>query len=145
MNGLREQTVLAAQVAVLRRRVDAGPDGEGESTEFARGALDALVWLTRGGPAPLAGALALVPVEYELVVAEMATAEAIIHGRPSKCRDYARGVQHALMWARCATAAPPLPDRQGAQPPPVMRPSPSTRLVRGVSGGVSPTEEPVGR
>ena len=38
-----------------------------------------------------------------------AAAEAAIYGRPPTQRDYARGVEHALMWAQYATAAPPVP------------------------------------
>ena len=43
------------------------------------------------------------------VVHELAAAEAVIYGRRQSRREYARGVEHALMWAQYATAAPPAP------------------------------------
>lgn len=49
----------------------------------------------------------MLPVPLETLVNEPAAAEDIIHGRISRHRSYACGVEHALMWARCATAAPP--------------------------------------
>jgi hypothetical protein len=98
---LRERGVLAAQMAALRAQ------GESERREFHRGALDALRWLTEGGPGPLTGALGDRPVPAPAVVRELAAAEELIYGRPSKCRDYACGLEHALMWAQFATAAPP--------------------------------------
>lgn len=102
---LRDRQVLDAQIAELRAQLDATADGV--SSEFARGALEALGWLTRSGPAPLTGALGVLPVALEMIVAELATAEVLVHGRPSRRRDYARGVQHALMWAQYATATSP--------------------------------------
>lgn len=113
---LRERPVLAAQIAALRRQLeDRGAAGKG-SSEFPRGARDVLLWVTDGGPGPLTGTWAVAPVAWELIVAELAAAEDIIYGQPSGHRDYARGVEHALMWAQRATEAPPLP------PPPVATP-----------------------
>lgn len=111
---LRDRRLLDAQIAALHSQVDtaeavAAGGRNGGSSEFARGALDALEWLTCSGPAPLTGALAGRPVALEMIVAELATAEDLLYGRPSPRRDYARGVQHALMWAQFATAAPPTP------------------------------------
>lgn len=103
---LRERSVLAAQMAELRAREDVG------SPQFRRGALDALRWLCVGGPGPLSGELAGLPVRSQAIVRELAAAEAIIYGEPSACRDYACGLEHALMWAECATPAPPVPERR---------------------------------
>jgi hypothetical protein len=100
---LREHSVLTAQMAALR----AGDDGD--TRDFRRGALDGLRWLTAGGPGPFSGVLAGLPVSVQAIIRELAGAEAIIYGRPSACRDYACGVEHALMWAQFATAAPPVP------------------------------------
>ena len=77
--------------------------------EFVRRALDALQWLTDGGPGPLTADAAHKPVTVRAVVHELAAAEAAIYGRRPTQRDYARGVEHALMWAQYATAAPPVP------------------------------------
>ena len=103
---MRERSVLAAQMAALKVREDAG------TPEFRRGALDALQWLCAGGPGPLSGVLTGLPVPAKAIVRELAGAEAIIYGRPSRCRDYACGLEHALMWAQFATAAPPAPERR---------------------------------
>jgi hypothetical protein len=35
--------------------------------------------------------------------------EAIIYGPPSTGREYARGVEHALLWAESVTSGPPVP------------------------------------
>jgi hypothetical protein len=103
---MRERPVLAAQMAALEAREDAG------TPQFRRGALDALQWLCAGGPGPLTGVLTGIPVSSRAIVRELAGAEAIIYGRPSGSRDYACGLEHALMWAQFATAAPPAPDRR---------------------------------
>jgi hypothetical protein len=103
---LRERSVLAAQIAELQVRTDVA------SPEFRHGAVDALQWLCVGGPGPLSGVLAGLPVRSQAIVRELAAAEAIIYGEPSACRDYACGLEHALMWAECATPAPPAPERR---------------------------------
>ena len=72
------------------------------------GVVAALSWLTTGGPAPLTGALSAA-LDFGGIVRELAAAEAIIYGRTCTGRDYARGVEHALLWAEFATAAPPVP------------------------------------
>jgi hypothetical protein len=110
---LRERGVVAAQMAALREQ---GESGESDRREFHRGALDALRWLTEGGPGPLTGVVDGPPVSAHVVVRELAAAEELIYGRPSKHRDYAMGLEHALMWAQFATAAPPVPARHGALP-----------------------------
>jgi hypothetical protein len=69
------------------------------------GAAAALRWLTLGGPGPLTGALAT-PITFEAIVRELATAEAIIYGPPSDGRQYARGVEHALLWAETPRRGP---------------------------------------
>ncbi|MBN9099382.1 MAG: hypothetical protein J0I49_14900 [Pseudonocardia sp.] len=114
---LRDRQVLDAQIEALRVHVDRARDREDVTADFARGALKALGWVTAAGPGPLTGALAVAPVALERIVAELAAAEDIIYGRSSRQRDYARGVEHALMWAQFATAAPPLsPSPQEASP-----------------------------
>ena len=66
-------------------------------------------WLAQGGPGPLTTDVAQQPVTVRAVVHELAAAEAVIYGRRQSRREYARGVEHALMWAQYATAAPPAP------------------------------------
>lgn len=100
---LRPSEVLAAQIAALSAA------RKGTSSEFVRGALDALHWLVEGGPGPLTADAAHKPVTVRAVVHQMAAAEAVIHGRRLNRREYAQGVEHALMWAQYATAAPPVP------------------------------------
>ena len=104
---LRPSEVLAAQIAALRAI------STGTSSEFVRGALDALHWLIGGGPGPLTADAVHVPVTVRAVVHQLAAAEAVIHavihGRRLDRREYAQGVEHALMWAQYATAAPPVP------------------------------------
>src|SRR4051794_35437573 len=77
--------------------------------KFPLGALDALQWLINGGAGPLTGEATQKPVTVRDVVHELAAAEAAVYGRRPAQRDYARGVEHALMWAQYATAAPPVP------------------------------------
>jgi hypothetical protein len=106
---IRDRLALDAQITALRLHIDAMPVGGGAgatATSFQHGALDALVWITRGGHAPLTGALAVAPVLMELIVGELAAAQDILCGRPSRCRDFARGVDQALMWAQRASATP---------------------------------------
>jgi hypothetical protein len=100
---LRPSEVLAAQIAALRAI------STGTSSEFVRGALDALHWLIGGGPGPLTTGAAHTPVTVRALVHQLAAAEAVIHGRRRDRREYAQGVEHALMWAQYATAAPPVP------------------------------------
>jgi hypothetical protein len=59
-------------------------------------------------PLPSPGALSAA-LEFGGIVRELAAAEAIIYGPTCTGRDYARGVEHALLWAEFATAAPPVP------------------------------------
>jgi hypothetical protein len=115
---LRDRQVLAAQIAALSVDVARSRDREDVSTDFQRGALDALLWITDGGPAPLTGVLAVLPVPLEMIVGELAAAEDIIYGRPSRHRNHALGVEHALMWTQFANATPPVP-----QPPPSAGPA----------------------
>jgi hypothetical protein len=95
---LRQREVLDAQLTQCRR-VD---------NSFTRGAVAALHWLTEGGVGPLSGALAT-SITFQAIVHELAAAEAIIYGPPSTGREYARGVEHALLWAESATSGPPVP------------------------------------
>jgi hypothetical protein len=48
-------------------------------------------------------------------VHELAAAENLIYQRRSVRREFARGVQHALMWAQYASATPAVP---APRPPP---------------------------
>jgi hypothetical protein len=105
---LRPSEVLAAQIAALRA-ISTGTSSTGTSSEFLRGALDALHWLIGGGPGPLTTGAAHTPVTVRALVHQLAAAEAVIHGRRRDRREYAQGVEHALMWAQYATAAPPVP------------------------------------
>ena len=100
---VREPEVLAEQMAALRA------ESKRTASQFALGALDALRWLARGGPGPLTMDVAQQPVTVRAVVHELAAAEAVIYGRRQSRREYARGVEHALMWGQYATAAPPAP------------------------------------
>jgi CspA family cold shock protein len=95
---LRQRDILITQLASCQRN----------DSSFSRGAVAALRWLTVGGPGPLTGAAAA-PIDFGAIVHELAAAEAIIYGPPSTGRDYARGVEHALLWAEFATSAPPTP------------------------------------
>ena len=100
---VREPEVLAEQMAALCAA------SKRTASQFALGALDALQWLTHGGPGPLTTDVVQQPVTVRAVVHELAAAEAVIYGRRQSRREYARGVEHALMWAQYATAAPPAP------------------------------------
>jgi hypothetical protein len=108
---VREPAVLAEQMAVLCAESKRTP------SMFSLGALDALRWLTRGGQGPLTADDAPQPVTVRTVIHELAAAEAVIYGRQHSRREYARGVEHALMWAQYATSAPPMPLPK--TPPPV--------------------------
>lgn len=133
---LRDGKELAAQLAALSRHVtmSTAPPGDGArrggganargederdrgrppGTDFHRGAIGALRWLLEGGPGPLTGGMEGRPVSARAIVSELAAAEAIIYGGRSRRREYGQGVEHALMWAELATAAPPLPTRRSA-------------------------------
>lgn len=97
---LREPTAIAAELTALTAARSL-PGG------FRTGARAALLWATRGGAGPLTGAIVTPPPPMREIVAELSAAEAIIYGRPSTCRDFAVGVEHALLWVECATPTPP--------------------------------------
>ena len=103
--GLRSREVLAAQVSALRGEA-AGPVGE-----FECGALAALCWLLHGGPGPVTGKVtdevAGRPSTARAIVRELAAAEALIYGATTDRSDFARGVEHALMWAQFVTCSTP--------------------------------------
>ena len=71
--------------------------------------IERLRWLTAGGPGPLTGTLAT-SLDFQSVVHELAAADNIIYGPPCSGRDYARGLEHALLRAENAAAGPPVPD-----------------------------------
>jgi hypothetical protein len=97
---LREPAALAAEITALDAAALAG-------SGFHEGARDALRWLLRGGPGPLTGRSIDLPIPLRAVVAELSAAGELAYGRPSGRRDYALGLEHALMWAEFATAARP--------------------------------------
>jgi hypothetical protein len=101
---LRDPTVVAAEIEALRPAAASG-------SAFHAGARDALRWVLAGGPGPLTGRITGLPIPLSAVVAELA-AEALIYGRPSGCRDYALGLEHALMWAELATETTPAAARR---------------------------------
>ena len=97
---LRDRVVIRAEITELGRCADDG---------FRDGAVHALRWLLEGGAGPLTGRIEGLPVSGRSIVEELAAAEDILYGTPSACRDFAAGVEHALLWAESATAAPPRP------------------------------------
>jgi hypothetical protein len=102
----RAREALERQILTLQR---ISPTGCGPA-EFDRGAGAALSWLLTGGIAPLTGVdCAQSTPPAAAGVHELAAAEDLIYQRRSPRREFARGVQHALMWAQYATAAPPVP------------------------------------
>jgi hypothetical protein len=100
---LRDTDVLAAQLAISS--AECGRNGP----RFCFGVRDALRWLLWGGPAPLTGTPSDAPVPSAAIVHELGAAEAAIHPRGTSLGKYAEGVEHALMWARQVTPAPPEP------------------------------------
>jgi hypothetical protein len=97
---LRDPAVISAESDTLRPAAKSG-------SAFHQGARDALRWLLVGGPGPLTGGITGLPIPLRAVVAELSAAEAVIYGRPSGRRDYAMGLEHALMWAELATETAP--------------------------------------
>jgi hypothetical protein len=110
---LRDREILDAQL-VRCRQID---------NTFTQGAAAGLRWLTAGGPGPLTGTLATL-IDFKSVVHELAAAETIIYGPPSSGRDYARGLEHALLWAENATSGPPVPIIDSRTPSPPRRKTP---------------------
>jgi hypothetical protein len=108
--GLRDREVIAAQVAVLRE------DAAGPAREFERGALAALCWLLEGGSGPITDELCGRPGTPRAIVRELAAAEAVIYGATTDRSDFARGVEHALMWAQFVTCSTPAGTAAGGQP-----------------------------
>jgi hypothetical protein len=108
----RPRATIESEIAALA----VGDPTDPQVGQFRLAAGRALRWVLAGGPGPLTARSAPAgqygepgqPSPRELV-AELAKADAIIYGRSSRPRDVqrARGVQHALMWARYATATPP--------------------------------------
>jgi hypothetical protein len=94
---LRDRESIAAQIAALR----------GDAAEFERGALAALCWLLEGGPGPATNELRGRPGTARAIVQELAAAEALIYGATTDRTDFARGVEHALMWAQFVTCSGP--------------------------------------
>jgi hypothetical protein len=99
---VREPRVLAEEMAALCA------ESTQTGSRFSRGALDALQWLTQGGPGPLTRRVAQKPAMVRAAAREIAVAEGKIYGRDSVESRYAQGVLHALMWAQYATALPPV-------------------------------------
>jgi hypothetical protein len=108
--GLRDREVIAAQVVAL------GGGAAGPAGEFERGALTALSWLLEGGPGPVTGEAVGGPSAARAIVRELAAAEALIYGATTDRSDFARGVEHALMWAQFVTCATPAGAAVGGRP-----------------------------
>jgi hypothetical protein len=102
--GLRDRQVILGQVAALRESVARS------AGEFENGALAALLWLLDGGPGPVTGAADRPPTVARTIVRELAAAEAMIYGTTTQRTDFARGVEHALMWAQFVTCSTPAGD-----------------------------------
>jgi hypothetical protein len=85
---LRRRETLDGQLAHYRET----------DSSFGHGAAAALHWLIAGGFGPLTGAL-LVALDSAAVDRELAVADSMIYGPPSPGREYATGVEHALLWA----------------------------------------------
>jgi hypothetical protein len=103
---IRDRLVLEMQIAELTRAI--AHAGSKDLADFHRGAAEALRWVTVGGPGPLTGCLDGPVVSVQAVARELAVAEDLIYGRPSRRRSYGMGVEHALMWAQYALASPPV-------------------------------------
>lgn len=97
---LREAAAIAVELGALATAVSL-PQG------FRAGAQAALQWVREGGPGPLTGAMTAPQPPMRAIVAELAAAESVIYGHPSPLRDFAVGVEHALLWAELATPTPP--------------------------------------
>lgn len=107
---LRDRDARNELLAALTSEPGAGGNG------FHEGARDALRWLVERGPGPLTGTAGGALVTAAAVVRELAAAQELMYGPPSPCRDYAAGLEHALMWACHATPAPP-PTGAPTRPP----------------------------
>jgi hypothetical protein len=107
---LRDREAIAAQVVALRGGA-AGPAGE-----FECGALAALCWLLDGGPGPITGEIGGHRPVARAIVRELAVAEAVIYGSTTDRIAFARGVEHALMWAQFVTCSTPAGTAVGGRP-----------------------------
>ncbi len=122
----RAREALERQILALQQRDSSTGCGP---AEFDRGAGAALSWLLVGGIAPLTGVDTAPSTPLaRAVVHELAAAEDLIYQWRSPRREFARGVQHALMWAQYATAAPPAPAPQ-TPPPSVGFPRPRPTIT----------------
>ncbi|GAA0938010.1 hypothetical protein [Pseudonocardia zijingensis] len=97
---LRPAAALAAELRAVAARVGGG-------CRYHEGARDALRWLLTAGPGPLTGRRTDRPLTLRAVVAELAAAETQLYGPQAADRDYAAGLEHAVMWAVSATPATP--------------------------------------
>ena len=97
---LRARAVLTAELEALVPMAERG-------SPFHQGARDALRWLLAGGFGPWTGSRTDPPLPLSAVVAELAAAETQLYNGQSACRDYAAGLEHAIMWAESATPANP--------------------------------------
>jgi hypothetical protein len=77
-------------------------------------------------------------IGFGAIVHELAAAEAIIYGSPATGREYARGVEHALLWAEFATSAPPTSVEDRGPSGSNDRPSRSGSLGDGRGAGSAP-------
>lgn len=92
---------------VLALQMEALSSAAHPASDFDRGARDALLWLITGGPGPLTGLVPGLPIVARAIVRKLACAAALIWGNAPGQRQYAMGLEQALMWAEFVTPAPP--------------------------------------
>jgi hypothetical protein len=85
-----------------QRRLAACPD-----TAFVRGAGVAAGWVLRGGPGPLTGHVAALPISDRDVASELAAADLVLVGSIGTAHAYAAGVGDGLRWAAGLAVEPP--------------------------------------
>lgn len=97
---LRSRAALTAELDALTSMTESG-------SPFHQGARDALRWLLAGGFGPLTGVRTDPPLSMRAVTAELGAADTLLCRRQSAGRDYAAGLEHAIMWAESAGPAKP--------------------------------------
>jgi hypothetical protein len=81
-------------------------------TTFASGAGAAAGWVLRGGPGPITGHTAALPVTDPDLLSELAAADLVLAGSTGAAHAYAAGVGDGLRWA--AGLAAQAPSRRAA-------------------------------
>lgn len=110
--GMRPRHELEAEhaAAIEERTAFAG---DARLRESAAAVVDALAWVLGLGPAPITGVPGTAEVSAADVGREINVALDVLYGRARHpehdvARPYASGVEHALLWASCATSDPPV-------------------------------------